>query len=63
LTDAISGAGDAAIGGQSCGGLVAMRMFLWLKSRNKIILGIYMAIPMAIMTSVMVQQWYDLEYD
>jgi len=54
--------GVAAIGSQSRGGLVAMvamGFFLWLKSRNKIVTGIYMAIAVFIMASVMPQQWYD----
>jgi len=54
--------GVAAIGSQSRGGLVAMvamGLFLWLKSRNKFFTGIYMAIAVAIMASVMPQEWYD----
>ncbi len=54
--------GVAAIGSQSRGGLVAMvamGLFLWLKSRNKIVTGFYMAIAVAIMASVMPQEWYD----
>lgn len=54
--------GVAAIGSQSRGGLVAMLamgLFLWLKSRNKIVTGVYMAIAVAIMASVMPQEWYD----
>lgn len=54
--------GVAAIGSQSRGGLVAMAamgLFLWLKSRNKIMTGIYMAIAVFIMASVMPQAWYD----
>lgn len=54
--------GVAAIGSQSRGGLVAMAamgLFLWLKSRNKIVTGFYMAIAVAIMASVMPQEWYD----
>ena len=54
--------GVAAIGSQSRGGLVAivaMGVFLWLKSRNKIITGFYMVIAVAIMASVMPQEWYD----
>ncbi len=52
----------ATIGSQSRGGLVAMLamgLFLWLKSRNKIVTGIYMAIAVGIMASVMPQEWYD----
>ena len=54
--------GVAAIGSQSRGGLVAlvaMGVFLWLKSRNKIVTGFYMVIAVAIMASVMPQEWYD----
>lgn len=54
--------GVAAIGSQSRGGLVAMAamgLFLWLKSRNKIVTGFYMAIAVVIMASVMPQEWYD----
>jgi len=54
--------GVAAIGSQSRGGLVAMAamgLFLWLKSRNKIMTGFYMVIAVAIMASVMPQEWYD----
>jgi probable O-glycosylation ligase (exosortase A-associated) len=54
--------GVAAIGSQSRGGLVAMLamgLFLWLKSRNKIVTGFYMVIAVVIMASVMPQEWYD----
>lgn len=54
--------GVAAIGSQSRGGLVAMvamGLFLWLKSRNKIVTGFYMAIAVLVMASVMPQSWYD----
>jgi probable O-glycosylation ligase (exosortase A-associated) len=54
--------GVAAIGSQSRGALlaaVAMGAFLWLKSRGKIITGIYMAMTIAIMAMVMPQAWYD----
>jgi probable O-glycosylation ligase (exosortase A-associated) len=54
--------GVAAIGSQSRGALVAMLamgLFLWFKSRNKIVTGFYMAIAVAIMASVMPQEWYD----
>ena len=53
--------GVAAIGSQSRGGLVAMvvmGLFLWLKSRNKMVTGFYMAIAVVIMGSVMPQEWY-----
>ena len=54
--------GVAAIGSQSRGGMlamVAMGLFLWLKSRNKIVTGFYMLIAVAIMAAVMPQAWYD----
>lgn len=54
--------GVAAIGSQSRGALLAMLCmgaFLWLKSRGKIITGIYMAVAITIMAMVMPQQWYD----
>ena len=54
--------GVAAIGSQSRGGMLAMvvmGLFLWMKSRNKFFTGIYMAIAVAIMASVMPQAWYD----
>ncbi len=54
--------GVAAIGSQSRGGLlamVAMGIFLWLKSRKKIVTGLYMAAAVAILASVMPQAWYD----
>lgn len=62
LASAMVLTGVAAIGSQSRGGLVAMLamgLFLWLKSRNKITTGMYMAIAVAIMASVMPQEWYD----
>ena len=54
--------GVAAIGSQSRGGLiamVAMGVFLWLKSRNKLVMTIYMAAAIGIIASVMPQSWYD----
>jgi putative inorganic carbon (HCO3(-)) transporter len=62
LASAMVLTGVAAIGSQSRGALlamVAMGLFLWLKSRKKIVTGIYMAIAVAIMASVMPQEWYD----
>ena len=62
LASAMVLTGVAAIGSQSRGGLVAMvamGVFLWLKSRNKIVTGLYMAIAVLIMASVMPQAWYD----
>lgn len=54
--------GVAAIGTQSRGGflaLAAMGLFLWLKSRNKLMTGIYMVIAISIMATVMPQSWYN----
>ncbi|MDP1643967.1 MAG: putative O-glycosylation ligase, exosortase A system-associated [Thiobacillus sp.] len=62
LASAMVLTGVAAIGSQSRGGLVAMvamGLFLWLKSRNKIVTAIYMAIAVGILASVMPQEWYD----
>lgn len=62
LASAMVLTGVAAVGSQSRGGLVAMvamGMFLWLKSRNKIVTAIYMAVAVAIIASVMPQAWYD----
>lgn len=62
LASAMVLSGVAAIGSQSRGGLVAMvamGIFLWLKSRNKIVTGIYMAAAVGIIASVMPQEWYD----
>ena len=54
--------GVAAIGSQSRGALVAiaaMGLFMWFKSRHKIVTGTYMGIAVVIMALVMPQQWYD----
>jgi probable O-glycosylation ligase (exosortase A-associated) len=62
LASAMVLTGVAAIGSQSRGGLVAMvamGLFLWMKSRNKIVTGFYMAIAVVVMASVMPQSWYD----
>jgi putative inorganic carbon (HCO3(-)) transporter len=62
LASAMVLTGVAAIGSQSRGGMLAMVMmglFLWLKSRNKIVTGFYMVIAVAIIASVMPQEWYD----
>ena len=62
LASAMVLTGVAVVGSQSRGGLVAivaMGIFLWLKSRNKIFTGIYMAVAVAIMAVVMPQEWYD----
>jgi putative inorganic carbon (HCO3(-)) transporter len=62
LASAMVLTGVAAIGSQSRGGMLAMVMmglFLWLKSRNKIVTAFYMVIAVAIIASVMPQEWYD----
>jgi probable O-glycosylation ligase (exosortase A-associated) len=62
LASAMVLTGVAAIGSQSRGGLVAMvamGFFLWLKSRNKIVTGFYIAIAVVVMALVMPQSWYD----
>ena len=62
LASAMVLTGVAAVGSQSRGGLVAivaMGVFLWLKSRNKIVTGIYMAMAVGIIAMVMPQEWYD----
>lgn len=62
LASAMVLSGIAAIGSQSRGGLLAMAamsLFLWLKSRQKFVTGLYMVITVAIIASVMPQQWYD----
>lgn len=54
--------GIAAIGSQSRGALLAMLaigLFLWIKSRNKIVTGTYIFIAVAIIGAVMPQEWYD----
>lgn len=62
LASAMVLTGVAAIGSQSRGGMLAMvtmGLFLWLKSRNKFVTGIYMAVAVAIIAAVMPQEWYD----
>lgn len=54
--------GIAAIGSQSRGALLAMcamGVFLWIKSRNKVVTGAYLAIAVVILALVMPQSWYD----
>lgn len=54
--------GVAAIGTQSRGALVAMAvmgLFLWLKSRHKLMTGIFIAVAVAIVIMIMPQEWYD----
>lgn len=52
----------AAMGSHSRGaliGIVAMSLFLWLKSRNKFFTGLMGAIAVWLIVSVMPQQWFD----
>jgi probable O-glycosylation ligase (exosortase A-associated) len=52
----------SAIGSQSRGallGMLAMGLFLWLKSRNKIMTALLMVIAVGVIGSVMPQSWYD----
>jgi len=52
----------AAIGSQSRGALLAilaMGLFLWMKSRQKMLTAMYVVIAVAIMAALMPQQWYD----
>lgn len=54
--------GVAAIGSQSRGALLAMGamgIFLWIKSRNKLVTGIYLTLAIIILALVMPQTWYD----
>jgi probable O-glycosylation ligase (exosortase A-associated) len=62
LVTAMVLSGVAAIGSQSRGGLLAMLamgLFLWLKSRLKMVTALYMAVAIAIVAAVMPQAWYD----
>ncbi|MHB1213721.1 MAG: putative O-glycosylation ligase, exosortase A system-associated [Thiobacillus sp.] len=65
LASAMVLSGIAAIGSQSRGGLVAMvamGLFLWLKSRHKLVMGIYLVIMVGAIHAVMPQEWYDRMY-
>jgi probable O-glycosylation ligase (exosortase A-associated) len=65
LASAMLLSGVAAIGSQSRGGLVAMAamgLFLWLKSRQKFAMGLYIVIAVGIIHAVMPQEWYDRMY-
>lgn len=65
LASAMVLTGIAAIGSQSRGGLVAMTamgLFLWFKSRNKLVTGVYIVIAMGVIHAVMPQEWYDRMY-
>jgi len=55
----------AAIGSQSRGALVAiigMAVFLWLKSRQKVMTAIYMVLAVGLVVAIMPQEWYDRMY-
>ncbi|MFN3750064.1 MAG: putative O-glycosylation ligase, exosortase A system-associated [Thiobacillus sp.] len=65
LASAMVLSGIAAIGSQSRGGLVAMAamgVFLWLKSRQKVAMGIYILIAVGLVHAIMPQSWYDRMY-
>jgi probable O-glycosylation ligase (exosortase A-associated) len=65
LASAMLLSGVAAIGSQSRGGLVAMAamgLFLWLKSRHKLAMGMYILIVVGVVHAVMPQAWYDRMY-
>lgn len=65
LASAMVLSGIAAIGSQSRGGLLAMAamgLFLWLKSRHKLVTGIYIVLAVGIIHAVMPQEWYDRMY-
>lgn len=65
LASAMVLSGIAAIGSQSRGGLLAMAamgLFLWLKSRHKLVTGIYIVLAVGIIHVVMPQEWYDRMY-
>ncbi len=52
----------AAIGSQSRGALVAiigMAVFLWLKSRQKVMTAIYVLFAVGAIAAIMPQEWYD----
>lgn len=62
LTGAMLLTAIAAIGSQSRGallGMVAMGLFLWLKSNNKFMTGLLMVIAIGAIGSIMPQEWYD----
>ena len=62
LTGAMLLTAIAAIGSQSRGalvGMLAMGLFLWLKSSSKIMTGLLMVIAVVAIGSIMPQEWYD----
>lgn len=65
LASAMVLSGIAAIGSQSRGGLVAMAamgVFLWLKSRQKVAMGVYILLAVGLVHAIMPQSWYDRMY-
>ncbi|MFN3543469.1 MAG: putative O-glycosylation ligase, exosortase A system-associated [Thiobacillus sp.] len=65
LASAMVLSGIAAIGSQSRGGLVAMAamgVFLWLKSRQKVAMGVYILLAVGLVHVIMPQSWYDRMY-
>lgn len=55
----------AAIGSQSRGALVAiaaMSFFLWLKSRQKVAMAVYIILAVGLIHAIMPQEWYDRMY-
>ena len=42
--------------------MAAMGLFLWLKSRHKLVTGIYIVLSVGIIHAVMPQEWYDRMY-
>lgn len=65
LASAMVLSGIAAIGSQSRGGLVAMAamgLFLWLKSRHRLAMAIYIVLTVGAIHAVMPQEWYDRMY-
>ncbi len=62
LTGAMMLTAISGIGSQSRGallGMVAMALFLWLKSRSKVITGMMIVVAVGVIGSIMPQSWYD----
>lgn len=62
LTGAMMLTAISGIGSQSRGallGMVAMALFLWLKSRSKIMTGLLIVMAVGVIGSIMPQAWYD----
>lgn len=54
--------GIAAMGSQSRGALlaiIAMAVFLWIKSRNKTVTGLYLGVAVMVLALILPQSWYD----